>query len=376
MLVKRFFVVFAFLLILANVNAQESDVSDTSGVNLFIEKVMNVLTMDREKYSVTFFPTITYSDEAGFALGAFAAIILNEDEPVSKSRYYRPTTLVPSVSYSTKSFLEFESDFFRFTKTNWFIGSKINIYKMPLVFFGIGKPSEGFSVYDQNTYSVFGSFLKSLHENYFIGLKYDIGYILNRNFEGNLLNNSITGYNGGFHGGGGLEIRVDTRDDILYPGRGIYFSASVMEYGFDFSFDITEFDLRFFHDVISKKNVLAFQALWTRSGGNAPFYKLPKLGGQNLLRSIDNSNKHIDKQKYLVQGEYRRGFGGRFGAVAFAGFGQSAPELGAFYLDDLVYMYGLGFRFRLLKNDKLNFRFDYGMGNGPAAIFMTIREAF
>jgi len=376
LLAKRFFMVFGILLSVANVKAQQETASDTSGVNRFVEKVMNVLTVDRKNYSITFFPTMTYSDEAGFALGAFAAIILNEEEPVSKSKYYRPTTLVPSISYSTKSFLEFESDFFRFTKSNWFIGSKISIYKMPLNFYGIGEPNDNFSVYDQNTYSIFGSFLKSLHEYYFIGLKYDIGYVLNRNFDGDLLNNSITGYNGGFHGGAGLEVRIDTRNDILYPSRGILFSASVMEYGFDFSFDITEFDLRLFHDVFSKKNILAFQALWTISGGNAPFYKLPKLGGQNLLRSIDNSNKYIEKQKYLIQGEYRREFGGRFGAVAFAGFGQSAPKLDAFYLDDMVYMYGLGFRFRLLKHDKLNFRFDYGMGNGPAAIFMTIREAF
>ena len=95
-----------------------------------------------------------------------------------------------------------------------------------------------------------------------------------------------------------------------------------------------------------------------------------------MLRSINNSNKYINNQVYWVQSEYRREFGGRFGAVAFVGFGNNMSGWDDSYTEDIVYMYGLGLRFRLLKKDKLNFRLDYGLGNGSPAIFMTIREAF
>ncbi len=374
--VKRICMVLGVMFFSISISAQDDETTDTSGVNVFIEKVMDVITIERAKYSVTFFPTMTYSDEAGLALGAFAAIILNENEPVSKSKYYRPTTLVPSISYSTKGFLLIESDLLRYTKSNWFIGSKFIIYKMPQFFYGIGEPNQGIAKFDQDTYAVFGTFLKSINDSFFIGPSYDIGYVKNTNVVGDQLNSSITGYEGGVHAGLGLAARIDTRDDILYPSKGVLVSISSMQYTFDYNFNLTKFDFRIFRKIRNNKNIVAFQALWQMNSGDAPFYKLPKLGGQNLLRSIDNSNKYINKQTYLLQGEYRRGFGGRFGAVVFSGFGNSLSGWDDPYFDDVVYMYGLGFRFRLLKNDKLNFRFDYGMGNGAPAIFMTIREAF
>jgi len=126
-----FYLVLALIMIIQSVNAQEYKQDTASG---FVEKVMDVVSIDNDNYSITFFPTMDYNQEQGLSLGAFAAIILKGNEPAVKSKYYRPTTIVPSISYSTKNFLLIESDFLGYTKNDLFIGSRFMIYKMPIFY--------------------------------------------------------------------------------------------------------------------------------------------------------------------------------------------------------------------------------------------------
>jgi len=42
----------------------------------------------------------------------------------------------------------------------------------------------------------------------------------------------------------------------------------------------------------------------------------------------------------------------------------------------LRYAYGGGLRFALNEADRIHIRFDVGMGNGQAAYYLTINEAF
>ena len=84
---------------------------------------------------------------------------------------------------------------------------------------------------------------------------------------------------------------------------------------------------------------------------------------------------------FATQGEYRLmfpspGFMGRFGMVAFAGFGGVGRKFSDIGFSDLLPGGGAGVRFRLLKKQPINFRVDYGFGKVGRTLTIGILEAF
>lgn len=377
--------VFTFLFIMLQVSGSgQNHIStnemtakqDTSGVNLLVEKVMSIATVKKEKYSITTFPTIEYSTELGLAMGVLSAIVIHDTNAMSKAKYYRPTTIVPSFAYSTQNHLVFDTDIIMYTQNNWLIFSRLALYQVPSSFYGIGSPQNIESTYDLDTYANVSAFMKSINNTNYLGVMYDIGYVNHSEIKEKTLDKDITGYDGGFHIGLGIRYQYDNRDDILYPSQGNLLILNSNQYFGDYNFNLSSFDFRHYSTLFSNKNILASQFSWSMAFGNAPFYKLPKLGGKSNLRSINNSSKYINNHSYYLQTEYRRQLSGRFGAVLFVGAGSSASNFNHEYIEDIVYEYGLGFRFRILQKDKLNFRLDLGLGDGTPTFFMTIREAF
>jgi outer membrane protein assembly factor BamA len=175
---------------------------------------------------------------------------------------------------------------------------------------------------------------------------------------------------------------VDTRDNILYPVRGLFARAEINFYstafGGDFNYTHIVLDFRKYISIKNEQNILAFQAAGNfTSGDEVPFYKLQKVGGDKRLRGIENANLYLDKQSFWMQAEYRRTLFWRLGGVAFAGFGDVAPGLGEFRFDELKYVVGLGGRFQALKDEKLNVRLDAGIGRGGQyAFYLSVKEAF
>ena len=66
----------------------------------------------------------------------------------------------------------------------------------------------------------------------------------------------------------------------------------------------------------------------------------------------------------------------RFGLVAFAGFGQVAPELNQVSINDLKPSVGLGLRFTLIPEQKVNLRIDFGIGKDNSSFNIDFMEAF
>ena len=84
---------------------------------------------------------------------------------------------------------------------------------------------------------------------------------------------------------------------------------------------------------------------------------------------------------FATQAEYRlmmpvKGFLGRFGVVAFAGFGGVGEKFSDIGFSDLLPAGGGGVRFRLIKKHPINFRIDYGIGKVGNTLNMGILEAF
>ncbi|GAA4839135.1 hypothetical protein GCM10023331_25470 [Algivirga pacifica] len=338
---------------------------------------MDLTTIEGERFNVSIYPLLDYNERAGFSFGLIAAIVFQETGAQQGSnKYYRPTTLLPSASYSTKNQLLLDADFVMFANSGWMFLARTIYYRFPDTYFGIGGPQEEVSLYTRNQFSMAGGALKPLSDVIYAGAYYDFTTLRNQDIEGESLDETVLGFEGGTVLGLGVETRWDTRDNVLYPEEGRLWRLSARHYFGDFSYNALTLDIRNFWQFKNPENVFGVQLLWEISGENTPYFKLPVLGGKDRLRSIGNPNQYIDRQVWLLQGEYRRHLWQRIGMAVFLGAGNVATHR-EFPFQEIQWVAGTGLRLRLLPKDPLNFRLDVGWGAaGKHALFFTIGEAF
>ena len=193
-----------------------------------------------------------------------------------------------------------------------------------------------------------------------------------------LLNDVVTGSNGGQSFGVGTDLLWDTRDNIFFPNTGGYQYFKWMVYSGtagDFQYASMEMDVRHFR-AIKPDHVIAGQFYLSSVTGDPPFYKLPAIGGSSHLRGYF-TGRYRDDLFMMLQLEYRQYFWKRFGFVVFAGAGDVAPDLMRFKFDYLKYSFGGGLRFMFNQKEKVNLRADVGFGRpGNIGVYFGIEEAF
>jgi hypothetical protein len=74
--------------------------------------------------------------------------------------------------------------------------------------------------------------------------------------------------------------------------------------------------------------------------------------------------------------EARQQLIGRLGGAVFAGLGQVASALDDFDGDRLLWSAGLGLRFRLTEQNRMNYRTDVAWGRDGFEFYFSITEAF
>ena len=82
----------------------------------------------------------------------------------------------------------------------------------------------------------------------------------------------------------------------------------------NYSFYMSELDVRKFISVKGDQSILAFQAFVSHSDGDVPFYKLSYIGGKRKLRGIPHPYKYLDNNSWLTQVEWRQKLWWRLGA--------------------------------------------------------------
>jgi len=337
-----------------------------------------------KKVNFSIYPVLGYQPETNFAFGAVSFIVY--DNVAENDAYYRPSTISPYFLYTLNHQMLIAIDFDMFFKNGYYLDIKPRFYQLPDFFFGIGNDNviENEEIYTNKFIRLDGRFMKFINQKWSAGLKFDFqdNKLSDFDEDGELIKEDIFGTQGGLNSGLGPTAQVDTRDNILYPSKGIFAMFEINFYsksfGGDFNYTYFILDFRKYLSIKSEKNILAFQAAANfTSGDEIPFYKLQKVGGNSRLRGIENANLYIDKQSFWMQAEYRRQLFWRFGAVAFAGFGDVAPGLDQFKFNELKYVAGLGGRFQAMRDEKLNVRLDAGIGRGGQfAFYLSIKEAF
>lgn len=189
---------------------------------------------------------------------------------------------------------------------------------------------------------------------------------------------SVSGSAGGTTSGVGALAVLDTRDNLYAPRRGFHGEGRVVvfsdAFGSDHRFDRVTMDLRHYVTV-ARGATLATRAFAATTRGEPPFYALPQIGAQGLLRGY-REGRFRDRAAAAAELELRFPLTGRFGAALFGGLGGVAPRLSDLPgLADLERTAGAGLRFRLNEGG-VNLRVDYGVGREGGGLYLGIGEAF
>jgi hypothetical protein len=182
----------------------------------------------------------------------------------------------------------------------------------------------------------------------------------------------------------GPRFQWDTRDNTFYPRRGFFLDSGIDFFskaiGSDFTYQYYKIGFNKYASV-GKNQVIAVRGMGCAAAGeHVPIYDLCLFGASNDLRGYA-AGRYQDRRMFATQAEYRLtipapGILGRFGIVAFGGFGGVARKFSDMNFDELLPAGGAGIRFRLTKTYPINFRVDYGIGRVGHTFTVGVAEAF
>jgi hypothetical protein len=177
----------------------------------------------------------------------------------------------------------------------------------------------------------------------------------------------------------GLLAVYDSRDNTFAARRGNYstvrFNFIDSAFGSDYTLTETVIDLRHYVP-IGGAGSLAFQANIISQDGDAPFFKLPRLGGFDGMRGY-MGGRYTDQARFFVRTEWRTyEFWKGLGATVFAGYGDVAPAWDKLSTAAELYTVGFGLRYTLNAQEQVKVRMDMGFGNGDQGFYLGLGEAF
>lgn len=308
----------------------------------------------------------------------------------SVMRYYRldgserPSKTSVSTALSTRGngALDFDNDL-------WLDGDRLNVQLtsklsyLERAYFGVGNATPKSAREDYTAWRIDARLevARRLPHDLYIAPIYDFRWQRMESFEpgGALESGAVPGAESGFLSAVGVEFRVDTRDSIFYPTRGVKVQASPRLYhrvfGSDHDFVRYFVDASAYFELPWPLHVLALDARADFRWGDPPFDHLSMAGGNRLLRGM-LEGRFRDDHYLAAQAEYRFPVYWRFGAVAFAGVGRVAGALDDFDLGGWKPSVGGGVRFAFDEEERINLRADFGITSHGSGAYLNVLEAF
>jgi hypothetical protein len=166
----------------------------------------------------------------------------------------------------------------------------------------------------------------------------------------------------------GPSFNYDTRNNNTYTTKGMivnaYFNAMQGIFGNN-SYNGGFFNMEYSQFFALNKQLVIGLDVQEQSlvGGLSPFYLLPALGSDEMMRGYYNG-RYRDRNFIAGQTELRYRIDPRFGLVGFVGTGEVFHE--TFTFAQLKPNYGGGVRYFFDLEKGLSVRLDYGVGQKPA----------
>lgn len=326
-------------------------------------------------------PLVYYTPETGWAGGValFAAFRMP-----GQSDLVRPSQAQLGFAYTQRRQVLFYLPYqiFWAREQNQIYG-ELGYYRYTYLFYGVGNnnPKSNEETYDVDFPRFRLNWLRAIRPHHYLGVRYWCdNYQINKIAPHKLLSTGqVVGSGGGVLSGAGLLYNFDNRDDVFYPSKGFWAEIEVFYnqkwMGSDFNFSRVSLDISKYLSVLPK-TVLAFNAWVSASAGDVPFQQLAFIGGPKKMRGYFEGQLR-DRCLWMLQTEWRRQLGKRWGLAAFVGTGAVAPKVSNIFEQKAHVAYGAGVRFRISKKEKVNLRFDFaGNESGDFLPYLTVKEAF
>ncbi len=313
-------------------------------------------------------PVVGYAQETGVEFGAVSLYSFYTDRQDTMTRASRLTGVATFTTKSQSNF-QLKSDIWS-PGNKYHYTSELRYKNFPFNFYGTGNGT--FHVNEdritQKLFRVNAGIEKRLGKITYTGLNasYD-SYRFSDKVAGGIYatDPSIVDRDGGQVFFIGISQIIDNRNSNTYTTKGTYlklnYSYAPAFFGGDnFDGGMFEADLRSFKS-FSKKVVIGINGLYQTIGnGGTPFYLLPQLGNDEMMRGY-YSGRYRDENLLALQAELRLRLNPRFGFVGFAGTGTVYGN-GNFRVADLKPSIGGGLRYFFDIEKGLSVRMDYAFG--------------
>lgn len=183
----------------------------------------------------------------------------------------------------------------------------------------------------------------------------------------------------------GLVLKRDSRDNSFYSQSGAYSEAEALIFdqgwGSDYDYNLFSVEHRRFIP-FDQRTVVAIQAKIDAASGHTPYDQLPAIGGAQSLRGV-LQDRYRDNFALSTQVEWRRILTDKWGMAVFGGFGDVFPSVDRVSADQLKYAVGVGGRYAMGQQQRINLRLDLGysdaLGEAEADgfnVYFQVGEAF
>jgi hypothetical protein len=336
------------------------------------------------KNKLLVFPLVALSTETSWVLGVANAFIF---KTAKKDSALRVSTIPSGLLYTFNNqiLIALGANIF-LPKERYIIRFENSFSKFPDKFWGLGNDTQD-KVSENYTFTQFyinPQLYRKVVGNLFLGAGVDFQRVFNIEYEagGYFDEDKVLGvYDRSSYTvfGYSLFINHDSRNHAYVPDRGGLFRVKFSNFNqnlwSDYNFQTLEIDFRKFIRV-THRSIFAIHSLSTFNFGDVPYRNLGILGGNSMMRGY-YAGRYKDHKFTGLQAEYRFPIKGRFGGVAFGGVGQVARDFSDFKLDQFKPALGAGLRFAVLRQDKLNLRFDVAAGSGGSVnYYIVLAESF
>lgn len=176
----------------------------------------------------------------------------------------------------------------------------------------------------------------------------------------------------------GVRILRDSRDSTYYPRAGSIVDTKIDFYdsafGSEREYEDIDVSYQAYHG-LGARDTIAYRAKICATTGDVPFYGLCPFGQAQDIRGYA-VGQYQDRRMLVGQIEYRRDLFWRFGGVAYIGSGAVAPTFEDLTNSRFHVGGGIGLRFTLASENRINLLVDYAWGKGGSAFYVGLGEAF
>ncbi len=337
---------------------------------------------DENELKKTIVPVLMYSNSAGLGSGAYVMLRRNYKKTFKLDKYS-----LAGIFTTEKQIMTFAS-LDKYIMQSFKMKARISYRDKPSTIYLPGHNSTFTDHADYNLQEFSISLYPTIEKGIFeVGpaVNYSLFDISEREEDREYIFDCIDGSDDYVLFGYGTRISADTRDNDNYPLTGYYWETEFLNfdkslYG-DFSFQVFESDLRYFFNISGI--VIASQYYSKLTWGETPVHKMPSMGSNDIMRGI-SSKRYKDMDMMVFQSEIRYPLFRKFSGTIFAGIGNVASKIENLEIGTLKVAFGMGLRYAVSSDDRLNLRLDMGSNNRVSSnkdddlfnIYFSIGEAF